>query len=423
MSMSRKRARSTTRVLPKRDVICNLFAIYWPTEFPDEVKRGDDENNAIKAVAERFLSKIDKTGQRTWAASPSWFAKLMREPKRGTDGSVEREPLTIVAKGFGVALSDIAHVDPSECDIIGRDDVIEEITAWWNDGNIRVGIVWGFGGEGKSAVASRFIHTITNGAEDRVKLFRADFYRTTEQECLGKLNDHYGDTSRRPRNETELIESVVALINDERRSGRMLIVLDGFETLMSNTGLFGGVIATPLIKALLHRLCRADQVPRSRAGMVLITSRMPLTELEALGSGFRQHRLLALDPHHAEHLFRQRLTAKKPKAPITEDWLRGFVEGAAGHALTISLSASLLAARGVDTFDLSELAASISKERLKVEDATLSESLQRRARISDPRWLQIQRGFHSAMRRRLSIIFPFFRLRFCELRPKTGHSH
>lgn len=164
----------------------------------------------------------------------------------------------------------------------GRDEDLSKLHAAWKAG-CRVLEIVNDGGEGKTALAQRFVRNLLAEEPDRpivvwwnfyAKRSIAQFFRVTADHLLKRTTP--SDAHTPPlRNATELLE----LLTLGCRERPVLLVLDGFEPLQGTAAGDEGRIRDGTMRTFLQRFLDAPDSAGVHTGTVLITSRVPVTNL------------------------------------------------------------------------------------------------------------------------------------------------
>jgi tetratricopeptide (TPR) repeat protein len=165
---------------------------------------------------------------------------------------------------------------PPEPNFVGREKMLETITDWYNNPEVRVGALIGWGGVGKSAIVRKWYDTLESNAIKPDGIFWWGFYRNAYLEQF--LNALLRFVSQ-GQIEPETIKSTwekTDRIKGYIHQGTYLIILDGLEQMQKpESGAEFGKMIHRECTELLHYF--AD-VPK---GLCLITSRYPLKDLDA----------------------------------------------------------------------------------------------------------------------------------------------
>ena len=220
---------------------------------------------------------------------------------------------------------------PSLVEWVGRDYLLDEITSDWSIQKCITGLI-GFGGEGKSSLARRWVDNILadKSQPQPYGVFWWGFYerRNVDEFFEAALNYLSGgkiDPRKIPSSNMK-----AQLIGAMLGAGRFLFVLDGLEVLQHQEGDMYGSILSLDLKAFLEFFASPDH-----GSFCLVTSRVPLMDLEEYTTYLHRdvERLL---PQDGRDLLRT-LGVRGD-----DDELDRVVADWGGHALTLSLLASYL---------------------------------------------------------------------------------
>ncbi len=255
---------------------------------------------------------------------------------------------------------------------VGRVDELASIAAAWRGGEKRIYSVVGFGGQGKSALARRFTETLRrlDAPDDRPLVVWWSFY-------LHRSGDEFFDRTavlfdiplvdketERRRNSEQIAGDIIKRIATGVDGRRVLLVLDGLEVLQETTKGRAGRIKDVALYGLLEGIYDGNEPDTSASGMVLITTREPLTDLAPdMDRPFTTVDLDQLSVADGADLLINRYGLNIDHAEAQE-----FVNEIAGHALTLTLTGSLLRDSGATSATLQELRHFIVGEKAKVTD-------------------------------------------------------
>jgi hypothetical protein len=163
-----------------------------------------------------------------------------------------------------------------EPNFVGRKEMLETITEWYMNPEVRIGALIGWGGVGKSALVRKWYDTLESNAIKPDGIFWWGFYRNAYlEQFLNALLRYVSQGQIEP----ETIKSTwekTDRIKDYIHQGTYLIILDGLEQMQkSESGDEFGKMIHRECTELLHYL--AD-VPEAD-GLCLITTRYPLKDL------------------------------------------------------------------------------------------------------------------------------------------------
>ena len=221
----------------------------------------------------------------------------------------------------------------------GRDDLLAQITEDWNNPQKHVTGLIGFGGEGKSSLARKWVETLNLQPATFDGLFWWGFYenRSIDEFLEAALNYLSGGKidPRQVPSSSLRAQIIGAMLG----AGRYLFVLDGLEVLQHQKGDQYGLLQSNDLRDLLTYFARPDN-----QSFCLITSRAPVLDLmeyttythrdvdrlsEADGVALLKKLGVLPSP------LRRGAGGEVDLAKVVSDW--------DGHALTISLLGSYLA--------------------------------------------------------------------------------
>ena len=213
----------------------------------------------------------------------------------------------------------------------GRDDLLAQITEDWNNPQKHVTGLIGFGGEGKSSLARKWIETLDLQPSTFDGLFWWGFYenRSIDEFLEAALNFLSGGRidPRQVPSSSLRAQIIGAMLG----AGRYLFVLDGLEVLQHQEGDQYGLLQSNDLRDLLTYFARPDN-----QSFCLITSRAPLLDLMEYTT-YTHRDVDRLSQTDGISLLEKLGVkgSKEQKSKIVSDWN--------GHALTLSLVGSYLA--------------------------------------------------------------------------------
>jgi tetratricopeptide (TPR) repeat protein len=217
----------------------------------------------------------------------------------------------------------------------GREHLLLRLTEDWNDPKKRVTGLIGFGGEGKSSLARKWVETFITSNVQRSSfdgLFWWSFYENRSvDDFFESALKYFGVDSRRYQSSIQRAQIVGVLLN----TGRYLFVLDGFEVMQHQDGDQYGLLQSNDLRDLLTFFAQPDN-----QSFCLITSRAPLLDLMEYTS-YTHRDVERLSEEDGRTLLR-RLGVQGSDTELNQvvsDW--------DGHALTLSILAAYL----VDRYD------------------------------------------------------------------------
>ena len=217
---------------------------------------------------------------------------------------------------------------PPEPNFVGRKEMLETITEWYKNPEVRIGALIGWGGVGKSAIVRKWYDNLDSNGIKPDGIFWWGFYRNAYLEQFLNALLRYVSQGRI---EPETIKSTwekTDRIKEYIHQGTYLIILDGLEQMQkSESGDEFGKMIHREITELLHYL--AD-VPETD-GLCLITTRYPLKDLtEWLERGYKKLSLIDLSIPDSLSMLRER-GVKGSEEDMTE-----VINRYKGHALSLT---------------------------------------------------------------------------------------
>jgi tetratricopeptide (TPR) repeat protein len=230
----------------------------------------------------------------------------------------------------------------------GREELLEQITSDWMNPQKHVTGLIGFGGEGKSSLARKWVETLNVERSTFDGLFWWGFYenRSVDEFLEAALNYLSGgriDPRAVPSSSTR-----AQIIGAMLGSGRYLFVLDGLEVMQHQEGDQYGLLQSSDLRDLLTFFARPDN-----ASFCLVTSRAPLLDLMEYTTYTHRDvdRLLPADGrallkrlgvHPSPTLGSPRGVLREGAGGEDDAALDKVVADWDGHALTLSLLGSYL---------------------------------------------------------------------------------
>jgi transcriptional regulator with XRE-family HTH domain len=216
----------------------------------------------------------------------------------------------------------------------GRGEILQNLLAGWLEEarpNDRVIALVAVGGTGKTAIAERFVTSLGDEPRPGGALVWSFYEDPRTEAFLERAVVYFA-----PGADVAPGDRLPKLEEALRAGDPHVLVLDGLETVQSEGG--AGRAHGELNDALLRRLLFA--IARGLGGTrALVTSRFELADLAAWeGSGLRTIRLGGLPPGEAVNLLRAWGIEGGDAA------LRGLVERAGGHALSLAMLGSYVGA-------------------------------------------------------------------------------
>lgn len=298
-----------------------------------------DHNLVVGLVSETWVPEFDSKDRDTaWAVNASvlHFTDLGIEirqnplPLRRAQQPVLDPGLTVETVPIpGHRLDDAPSPLP---EWIGRDRLQEILGAEWRSPDrLVVGLI-GFGGEGKSSVARRWVDKLLagGGADAPAGVFWWNFAERGSADEFLEAALEFMSGGRITSDEVTETGSRVAFAAGLLRTRRYLFILDGLEAVQFQSGDQYGSITSPDLREFLGYYA----TPGHQSFCVL-TSRAPVLDLAPYVT-YRHVDVLPLKLSSGCQLLRKLgvLGAEAALEQVVRDW--------AGHALTLSLLAAYL---------------------------------------------------------------------------------
>jgi tetratricopeptide (TPR) repeat protein len=254
------------------------------------------------------------------------------------------------ASGAGVVMRWVPAAEPVQ-HFAGRAEELAQLDRWAADPQVALIGVTAWGGAGKTALVTQWVGE-GGGITRRPGLrgmFGWSFYAdpSAEHWAGGLLEWARRDLGIEVAGTGRVAEAVLALL----RTVPLLLVLDGLERVQE--GPAGGEFGRLLDGTLREVLAGACQLPHG--GLVVLTSRFPLADLETFDGG--SARMLEVPPFTAAE--GSALLAAAGGGWLAEQERRELVRAVDGHALATGVLAGLLAAR-LPSSDLAVLHADVA---------------------------------------------------------------
>jgi tetratricopeptide (TPR) repeat protein len=217
----------------------------------------------------------------------------------------------------------------------GRDNLLKHLTEDWNDRTKHVTGLIGFGGEGKSSLARKWVDSLLNDPSQKQPdgVFWWGFYenRSVDEFLEAALN--YMSGGRIDPHAVPSSNLRAQIIGAMLGTGRYLFVLDGLEVMQHQDSDQYGLLQSNDLRALLTFFARPDN-----QSFCLITSRAPLLDLMEYTT--YTHRDVERHSEEDGRALLRRLGVQGSDSELNKvvaDW--------DGHALTLSILAAYLAER------------------------------------------------------------------------------
>jgi tetratricopeptide (TPR) repeat protein len=221
---------------------------------------------------------------------------------------------------------------PPEPNFVGRKEILETITDWYTNPEVRIGALIGWGGVGKSALVRKWYDTLESNNIKPDGIFWWGFYRNAYLEQF--LNALLRFVSQ-GRIEPETIKSTwekIDRIKEYIHQGTYLIILDGLEQMQkSESGDEFGKMIHRESTELLHYFADVSK------GLCLITTRYPLPDIKNYeGAGYQKKEVDRLELKDARALFK--IVGVKGSQEVIDS----VIEEYNGHALSLILLSKYL---------------------------------------------------------------------------------
>ncbi|GGO66799.1 trypsin-like peptidase domain-containing protein [Nonomuraea cavernae] len=302
-----------------------------------------ERNLVVGVVAETWLAELaGKDRDTAWAVNAGLLelSPLRVDLRSDPLPLVRAEPAHVQPALIGRARPRRAarHMDFAPLPLpewVGRDSHLRELDERARDDEVLVISLVGFGGEGKTSIARRWIDQLSASApeDDQLSVFWWSFTeRASADDFLEAALDFVSGGSISPdelpdgRARAECVAGLLGL-------HRFLFVLDGFEVMQHQEGDHYGSVTSADLRDFLTFFATPDH-----ASLCLITTRAPVFDLIP----YVTHHQVDVEPLEIEpgkELLRK-LGIYGPDASIEQvvrDW--------GGHALTLSLVAAYLMTR------------------------------------------------------------------------------
>lgn len=257
---------------------------------------------------------------------------------------------------------------------VGRQELLEGLSRDYSDPGRRVTGLIGFGGEGKSSLARRWVDSLTADrspiTDNRpTGIFWWGFYDNQNvdeffETALDFISGGQIDPTRM-RSSSVRAQVIAAML----ANGRYLFVLDGLEVLQRQEGDDYGLLTSPDLQTFLELFAAPGH-----NSFCLVTSRAPLLDLMAYTS-YTHRDVGPVSAQDGRALLRE-LGVTGPNADLDQ-----LVAQWGGHALTLSLLGSYLQWRHEGDVAFANEFDPLSDETPAVADATASIARMRYAHV------------------------------------------
>jgi len=217
---------------------------------------------------------------------------------------------------------------------VGREKLLEELTSHYDTRQYRVLGLIGFGGEGKTSLARKWVQTILDDTQKKPDgVFWWSFYQDKNVDTFLEHLLVYVAGEKIATAERSATSRVHRIADTILKSPhRYIIILDGFEVMQDEERV--GIVTSETLRDLLKFLAL------SHSSLCLITSRLPISDLDAYITTYKQVDITRMNETDGLALFRQIgvVGDEKEITKLIEQW--------GGHALTLGLIAGDI----VDTY-------------------------------------------------------------------------
>lgn len=221
---------------------------------------------------------------------------------------------------------------PPLAEWVGREGMLRQLDAGWKKADQRVASLIGFGGEGKSSIARRWLDSVQEGRKrkpDGVFWWTFDDQPDENLFFQSALNFLTGGNQKYLHSldkADEVTNALAAMLG----KGRYLFILDGVEVLQHQSGDECGLFKSEAMRMFLRMFASPEH-----SSFCLVTSRVPLVDLIDLTT-YGQYEV---DPFGiddgVELMLKIGVNGEEARiAEVVEQW--------EGHALTLSLLAAYL---------------------------------------------------------------------------------
>jgi len=293
-----------------------------------EILSGPEFEEKLRAKAETLLKRF--TEGEVFPDSPSDLLSYAQSSPISPDKE------SFANKNYTIKRPDQFNNAPKPLkEWVGRQDLLANLNNDWMSPECWGASLIGYGGEGKSSLACRWIDDLIKGElESRPDgVFWWGFYeRPSVDEFFEKAHSFICGSETSIITDTSIaarVEDILARLD----AGRYIFILDGFEVLQFQAGeedQHYGRIQNYDVHDFLIKFCH----PGHRS-FCLITSRVPIIGIDD-NSNFKRHDVTRLTTIDGRNLLKK-LGAINPDSKLDE-----FVNDWGGHALTLRLISTFL---------------------------------------------------------------------------------
>jgi hypothetical protein len=242
--------------------------------------------------------------------------------------------LTITQPAKTTIPVDLGDLPAAPDKLIGREREMKLLRDAWHNGTNAV-VLWALGGAGKSALLRAFVNErLAKGGDGAARIYGWSAYsqgsgeqkRADADGFISRALADFGYTGEPIKDAVERARTLSKLIQKER----VLLLLDGLEPLQDppnlNKGRFKDKGLAALVKALGNQ----------NSGMMVLTSRQEVPELEGAGNLVVHHELDVLSDEAGADLLVELGVKGRPRE------LKAAVHELGGHALSVTLLGTYL---------------------------------------------------------------------------------
>jgi tetratricopeptide (TPR) repeat protein len=217
---------------------------------------------------------------------------------------------------------------PPEVHFVGRVGMLDTITGWYKNPDVRVGALIGWGGVGKSALVRKWYDSLEENKIRPDGIFWWGFYRNAYlEQFLNALLRYVSGGQIEPDNIKSTWEKTER-IKEYIHKGRYLIVLDGLEQMQKGeSGDEFGKMLNHEFMELLHYLADGPKTE----GLCLITTRYSMKDLNDWESGGYEN-LQLIDLSEQDAL----LMLKNSGVKGDNEKIKDVIKRYKGHALSLT---------------------------------------------------------------------------------------
>ena len=311
-----------------------------------------------------------------WADEPkrkAQIAKILGTLQRITGGPAREPGPSVPAGEDTLVAADFGDIPGAPDKLIGRDTELEMLRGAWESRvprKVNAIVLHALGGAGKSALLRTFANELLaagGGGASRIYGWSAYSQGSGEQKradadgFISKALGDFGWQGELPKDPVERARALAKLIQKER----VLLLLDGLEPLQDAPGINKGRFKDKGLAGLVKLLANQN------AGLMVLTTRQEVPELEGHGSLVVNHALEDLSDHAGADLLVDLGVHGRQRD------LEAAVRELQGHALSVTLLGTYLAEvcggdiRHRDQFDFAHIVLSPEEQSELLTDKTI----------------------------------------------------